>query len=1004
MAEEAAEDLAAVVPLVFLPPGSASRLLAEAARATLRPGDFALKRGERPTELVIPLRDLRETLDGGGVWRPVPAFEPVGLHCLVRGEASPASVVAAKETAVLRLDWASLRESLREVPGLPEYLALVSGSAAAAELDRALSELGCTTAFRAAFIGSLERRSWMPGSWLACEGETPPHALYCVLGTTQAFKRGAAGALRPLWAAPNLSWQLWKACLEGQPLGYGLEALTAVEGFAVSRARLRALRETLPGDFSLFAQAAARAAVAAPGAQNEGLDVERLEDLFPPPPRPVKGRRWRYPFVPQAEEMECGPACLAMISKYYGNDLPIQYWWERMNVGQEGCTLFDMARAAEKAGFVTHGLQVADLFALEAQLFPLVALRDSHFVVVYRAKRGELLVGDPAVGVGPVKLGEFSRGFDGVVLMLKPTEAFFQEKAPVKPYLQYLALLRGHEVELGLIAATSGALTLLSMLPAFLSQFVIDQVLGNADGRMLLVALFGMLVVQSASALLSWTRTYYIAFLSARFDFASSSAFWRRLLALPYDFFARRHIGDFTRRLGQLESIRRFVVHELIGTFLDLVNLVFYGAVLWLYSPAVATAVFLSAPALVAVSALFSSRLRRLSDEVFRARAEQDSLLADQLKGVATIKTLGAEVAARWRFEESLARALKAEYRFDQSAAALGGISSLLNSAIRLGILGLACSIALKGKMTPGQVIAVASLAAGVVGPFRNLAGLWSEVQRLRNVVDRLNDVFLATPEAAPSQRAVMRKRLRGELEFRGVWFRYGGESSEWALKGLSFRVLPGQKAAIVGPSGAGKSTLALLATRLYEPERGSILIDGRDCREYDRGWLRTQIGLLLPDPALFHGTLLENIAYSDPQPDLTRVSRCIEAAGAAGFIAEKATGLEYRISHGGLGLSSGQRQRISIARTLYADPAVLFLDESTSSIDAKGERAILSGLRAAFEGRTILSIAHRRQTIEWADFVLVVADGRLAECGTHAELMRGGGVYADLFQGTVPS
>ena len=327
-----------------------------------------------------------------------------------------------------------------------------------------------------------------------------------------------------------------------------------------------------------------------------------------------------------------------------------------------------------------------------------------------------------------------------------------------------------------------------------------------------------------------------------------------------------------------------------------------------------------------------------------------------------------------------------------------------MNSIIRLGILGLAASIALQGAMTPGQVIAASALAAGLVGPFKSLAGLWSEVQRMRVVLDRLNDVFLATPETVGPARALAKKSLRGEIEFRNVWFRYGGESSDWVLKGLSFRALPGQKVAIVGPSGAGKSTVALLAARLYEPQQGAILIDGRDCREYDRQWLRGQIGLLLQEPNLFHGTLLENIAYADPQPDLERVRRCVETAGATDFIREKTAQFEYMIAHGGLGLSGGQKQRIAIARTLYANPSVLFLDESTSFVDARSERGILGALKTSFEGRTVVTIAHRRQTIEWADFILVVNDGRVLECGTHAELRRAGGLYADLFEGGLPS
>jgi ATP-binding cassette subfamily B protein len=517
----------------------------------------------------------------------------------------------------------------------------------------------------------------------------------------------------------------------------------------------------------------------------------------------------------------------------------------------------------------------------------------------------------------------------------------------------------------------------------------------------------GLLVVLAANGmlgLLSWLRSYYTAFLSSRLAFASTSSFMRRLLSLPYDFFARRHVGDFTRRLAELDTVRQFLTSQLIGTLLDFLNLFAYGAVLFFYSPQVALCVFISAPAFVILSMLYSGRMVNLYNEAFRARTEQDSLIADLIKGVATVKTLGAEVAARWRFEEALVRNLRVRYRSRITAASLGGVSSFIGGMIRLGVYGLAALMAIRGQMTPGQVVAVSMLASGVVEPFKNLAGLWSEIQELRVVLDRLNDVFLAEPEIRPDHRALIKKRLRGEIEFRDVWFRYGGESSDWAIRGMSFHILPGQDVAIVGPSGAGKSTIALLTSRLYEPVQGAILIDGRDYREYDRQWLRQQMGLMLQDTNLFHGTLMENIAYGDPRPDVSRVERSVELAGAADFILGKSAKFDYMITHGGLGLSGGQKQRIGIARLLYTQPVILFLDEATSFVDMKTERDLVRNLKEAFRGRTQLTIAHRRETAQFADYVMVVQGGRAVEFGTHDELVSRGGVYAELFGGEAAS
>ncbi len=343
-------------------------------------------------------------------------------------------------------------------------------------------------------------------------------------------------------------------------------------------------------------------------------------------------------------------------------------------------------------------------------------------------------------------------------------------------------------------------------------------------------------------------------------------------------------------------------------------------------------------------------------------------------------------------------RTLRARYDFSQTAAALGGLSGLVNQAVNFGIIGLAAYLAISGGLTPGQVIASSAIVHQILAPFHSLANAWSEFQEIRVIQQRLNDIFLAEPERSPRSRALVKKRLRGELEFRDVWFRYGGESSDWVLKGMSFHIPTGQSVAVVGKSGAGKSTLALLTARLYEPNKGLILLDGRDYRDYDRQWLRSQVGLLLQENNLFFGTVAENIAYADARPSPERMQKAAELAHAHAFVTEKGAGYGYMITHGGIGLSGGEKQRIAIARTLYSDPAILFLDEATSALDAKAEKAVTNNLRGEIGRRTVISIAHRYSTVRASDYAMVVEGGRVAEFGTHEELLGKEGAYADLF------
>ena len=727
-------SLLAVVPLAFLPEDRLANLLQTCRAETIRSGQIVIRPGSRFTHLLVPLdKGLREVhgeveADPG---EEIPAYRGVGLDSLLAGGTAPYSVIAAQETPAYFIPWDRLEPLIQDTPGLADYLRLVSESAAVQDIDVILDEMGCSPRFRAALLGALQAETLPPGTWVARQDDTPDFVFYGVLGTLQAYGQVDA-ASRPLWVVPKLTWQLWEHCLEKRPLRHGLKTLSKVELFKLPRRTVEGLRQDSPGDFAIFERLATVTANAEPEKADELPGVDQLEDLFPPPPRPARTFRFGYPFIQQRDETDCGAACMALVSKFHGNDLSVQFWRDRIQTSREGTSFFDMATASEKIGFVSHGFELHDIRHVEPGLFPLIALRQGHFLVVYAVKKGEVIVGDPATGIRRIPRKEFKRGFNGYVLMLKPTEQFYQEKAPPPRYGHYLEAIKGNGTEMGLIFATSFGLTVLSMVPAFLSQFIIDTVLGRRDTQLPALLVVAAVVVGALVAMMAWLRQYYLAFLSSRFDFRMTSAFMRKLYSLPYDFFATRHVGDFTRRLSELERVRSFLTRRFIGTILNFMNLVVYGVALFLYSTVVAALVYLTAPLLTLLAVLFSRYLRRYYNESFAARSEQDSLLADQVRGVATIKALGAEVAARWRFEEALVRTLRNRYRFQITAGTLRALSGFLNQLISVAIIGLAAYLAIQGEMTPGQVVAVSILAAGVTRPFHSLARMLAQRASLR--------------------------------------------------------------------------------------------------------------------------------------------------------------------------------------------------------------------------------------------------------------------------------
>ena len=373
-------SLLAVVPMAFLPEDRLAKLLQICRVETIPSGQTVIRRGSRLTHLLVPLDEgLREVHGETGVdpGEEIPAYRPVGLDSLLAGGSVPYSVVAAAETAAYSIPWSRLEPLIQDTPGLAAYLRLVTESAAVRDIDVILDEMGCSPRFRASLLGALAAETLPPGTWLARQEETPDFLFYGVLGTLQAYGQVNATS-KPLWVVPKLTWQLWEPCLEMKPLRHGLKTLSKVELFKLSRRTLEELRHESPADFTIFEQLATASSAAEPEKADDLPDVDQLEDLFPPPPRPARAFRFGYPFIQQRDETDCGAACLAMVSRFHGNDLSVQFWRDRIQTSREGTSFFDMATASEKIGFVCHGFELRDIHHVEPGLFPLIALRQGH--------------------------------------------------------------------------------------------------------------------------------------------------------------------------------------------------------------------------------------------------------------------------------------------------------------------------------------------------------------------------------------------------------------------------------------------------------------------------------------------------------------------------------------------------------------------------------------------------------------------------------------------------
>jgi ATP-binding cassette, subfamily B, bacterial HlyB/CyaB len=414
------------------------------------------------------------------------------------------------------------------------------------------------------------------------------------------------------------------------------------------------------------------------------------------------------------------------------------------------------------------------------------------------------------------------------------------------------------------------------------------------------------------------------------------------------------------------------------------------------YSPLLTWIVLGAFPFYIAISAAATPVFRRRLDEKFRRGAENQAFLVESIVGIETLKAMAVEPQMQRRWEEQLAGYVAASFR----VLSLGNVASqaiqFVSKLVTAAVLFLGAKLVIDGGLTVGELVAFNMLASRVSLPVLRLAQIWQDFHQARLSVERLGDILNTRPESAVTAPRPTLPRIKGAITFEHVGFRYRVDGPE-ILRDVQFQIPAGQVVGIVGPSGSGKSTLAKLVQRLYVPETGRVLIDGVDLAMVDTAWLRRQVGVVLQEDMLFNRSVRDNIALADPAMSMERIVAAATLAGAHEFILELPEGYDTPVGERGCSLSGGQRQRIAIARALVTDPRILIFDEATSSLDYESERIIQDNMRRICERRTAIIIAHRLSAVRGADRILTIERGRLVEDGSHEDLIRSNGRYANL-------
>ncbi len=655
----------------------------------------------------------------------------------------------------------------------------------------------------------------------------------------------------------------------------------------------------------------------------------------------------------------------------------------------------EILRSARGAGLKARLVSVPRDRLPRTTMPALALLNDGRFWVIGLASDDKILIQDPAMP-RPQQLSrdEFDALWSGRLIMLA-------RRATLDGALRnfdirwFLAAMHRYRKALGEVLVASFFIQLIGLASPLFFQVVVDKVLVHRGLSTLDVLMVGLAIISIFEVVLGALRTYLFSHTTNRIDVELGARVFDHLMALPIGYFANRRVGDSVARVRELETIRTFITGSSLTLTIDLFFTVVFLAVMFMYSAMLTWIVIASLPLYVAVSLIATPVFRTRLDEKFARGAENQSFLVESISGAETLKAMAVEPQMQRRWEEQLAAYIRASFNVQN----LGNIASQIVQFVNKGTIVLTLFFGAKavisGSLTVGELVAFNMLAARVAAPVLRIAQIWQDFQQTRISVDRLGDI-LNTPRELAQRSGTSLPAINGAIRFEHVTFRYRLDAQP-VLSDVTLDFPAGQMIGVVGQSGSGKSTLAKLIQRLYMPEAGRVFVDGVDLAMVDTAWLRRQIGVVLQESVLFNRTVRENIALADPGATMERVITAAQMAGAHEFILELPQGYDTQIGERGSSLSGGQRQRVAIARALMTDPRILIFDEATSALDYESERIIQDNMRLMAQGRTVIIIAHRLSTIRRADRIITIERGRVVEDGTHDELIRQSGRYAQL-------
>lgn len=737
-----------------------------------------------------------------------------------------------------------------------------------------------------------------------------------------------------------------------------------------------------------------------------------------------------FPHFRQLDSMDCGPTSLKIVAKFYGKDYSLQTLRDRCHITREGVSLLGISDAAESIGFRTAGVRITwEQLRDEMPLPSIVHWHQRHFVVVYgtRKRRGrlEVLVSDPASGLLRYDEKAFLKAWlqssdkdasgtgdgdggpseaplktHGIALMLEPTPKFYKEKGDEGTRLKFgylMGYLRPYRAYIAQILLAMLVASVISLVLPFITQSVVDTGIGTGNMSFIVMLLVAQLVLVMGQTCNNLIRSWLMLHMTTRVSISLISDFLCKLMRLPIAFFDSRMVGDIMQRIGDYGRVQTFLTGSLLSMAVAVISFLIYSIVMAGYDMVI-FGVFITGSILYILwIILFLKRRRNLDYMRFQEAAANQSSIVQLINGMQDIKLNNCEKQKRWEWESIQARLFKVSVKSLTLGQTQEVGGTFIDQTKNIAISFLAASAVIKGDMTLGMMMAMQYIIGQLNAPILQFISFVQETQDATISLERLGEIQDRKDEEPDDEQKIRDIPEGADIVFRDVTFQYDGPHSTKVLDGVSMRIPTDKVTAIVGASGSGKTTMLKMMLGFYQPVSGEVLLGDVRLGSYSDSCWRRCCGSVMQEGYIFSDTIAGNIGICDEYPDMARVRKAAEVSNIREWIESLPLGYNTRIGADGHGLSTGQKQRILIARAAYKGAKFLFFDEATNSLDANNERAIMENLGRLFRDRTVVIVAHRLSTVKNADNIIVLDGGHIEEQGTHEELTRRKGKYYTL-------